>query len=120
MDLVRFISALGLAVLMLMPRTVNASGDVFRFEASADDFHFELILVGREDPGSVQARWTGKPASTTMRRHHIDMDRARQRLFVHPAHADGESAFELRVSGTVDELWFEGRRLQGVADWTVW
>jgi len=117
---IRSALAVGLAALLLSTPSVFASGDLFRFSASTDAFVFDLILVGREDPGYVQARWTGKPTDAPARRHHIDMDRARRQLIVYPVRADGQPAFELRVSGTTGELWFDGRRLRGTADWTVW
>ncbi|MDN8645569.1 hypothetical protein Q0S19_13950 [Stenotrophomonas indicatrix] len=115
-------AALAAALLSLPLAPAVASGDLFYFEAKQGDVFFMLMLVGREDPGSVNVSWKGAsiPQYPNMhRRYYVEFDRAKRQAYVRPLSRDGLPWFEMDVSGKSGNVLIDGRRLQGNADWTV-
>ncbi|WMJ69078.1 hypothetical protein [Stenotrophomonas sp. 24(2023)] len=111
------------AVLLSLPLApASASGDLFSFEAKQGDVSFMLMLVGREDPGTVSVNWKGASIPqypNAHRRYYIEFDRAKRQAYVRPLGRDGLPWFEMEVSGKRGNVLIGGLRLQGNADWSV-
>lgn len=116
--------ALGCIALMLLillaPTPVSASGDMFSFSASQGSFHFSLEMTGRQDPGVVQVSSSEFKDYMPRRAYYVEFDRARKHAYIRPRTRDGLPWFEMDVVGNKGVLHYNGRRMEGTADWTIW
>ncbi len=119
-SIVRLLSAPALlAFSLLTPTPVDASGDLFGFDASQGDFHFSLQMTGREDPGMVQVSSSEFKDYMPRREYYIEFDRARKHAYIRPRSRDGLPWFEMDVVGDKGVLHYRGRRMEGAADWEI-
>ncbi len=119
-SIVRLLCAFALlSFSLLSPTPVGASGDLFGFSASRGEFHFSLQMTGREDPGMVQASSSDFKGYMPRREYYIELDRARKHAYIRPRRRDGLPWFEMDVVGDKGVLHYQGRRMEGTADWEI-
>ncbi|MGH8038816.1 MAG: hypothetical protein ACREPD_13840 [Stenotrophomonas sp.] len=107
-----------LAFLCCLPSSINASGSLFRFEASQGAFHFSLEMTGRQDVGYIQIMSSEFKSYLPHRTYYVEFNRAQKRAYIRPRKRDGLPWFEVDVVGKKGVLHYEGRRVQGTANWT--
>jgi hypothetical protein len=114
--------ALLLALLCCLPASINASGSLFYFEASHCAFHFSLEMTGRQDVGAIQVSSSDFKVYMPHRKYYVEFNRAQKRAYIRPRKREGLPWFEVDVVGKTGVLLYEGRRMQGTANWTpeVW
>lgn len=105
-------------LLCCLPPSVIASGSLFRFEASQGAFHFSLEMTGRQDVGYVQVMSSEFKSYMLHRTYYIEFNRATKRAYIRPRKREGLPWFEVDVVGSRGTLHYEGRRVEGTADWT--
>jgi len=108
-----------LAFSLLNPAPVSASGDLFGFSASQGEFHFSLQMTGRQDPGMVQVSSSDFKGYMPRRDYYIEFDRARKHAYIRPRTRDGLPWFEMDVVGDKGVLHYQGKRMEGTADWEI-
>lgn len=116
------ISALLLAALCCLPSPLAASGSLFYFSASQGAFHFSLEMTGGQDVGAIQIMSSEFKSYMPQRTYYVEFNRAQKRAYIRPHKREGLPWFEVDVVGNTGVLLYEGRRMQGTADWTpeVW
>ena len=120
-SMLRLVGTLALLAFSLtLPAPAGASGDLFGFSASQGAFHFSLQMTGRQDPGVVQVSSSDFKDYMPRRDYYIEFDRAQKRAFIRPRTRDGLPWFEMDVVGNKGVLHYNGRRMEGTADWTIW
>jgi hypothetical protein len=116
------VKSLLLVMLCCLPSTLSASGSLFYFEASQGAFHFSLEMTGRQDVGAIQVSSSDFKVYMPHRKYYVEFNRAQKRAYIRPRKREGLPWFEVDVVGKTGVLLYEGRRMQGTANWTpeVW
>ncbi len=117
----RTFALLGMITLVAgLPSPAVATTDLFRFSASQNGFHFSLEMVGSTDPGYVQASSSDYKVFMPRRDYYVEFNRPQKRAYVRPKARDGLPWFEMDVVGEHGTLHYNGRRIEGTAEWGPW
>ncbi|WNH51892.1 hypothetical protein [Stenotrophomonas oahuensis] len=109
-----------LVLISTLPSPAAATGDLFRFHASQGEFSFSLEMAGRMDPGSVQISSSDFKPFMPRQPYYVEFNRAQQRAYVRPRTRGELPWFEMDVIGTRGVLHYNGRRMEGTAEWGPW
>jgi hypothetical protein len=112
------LKALLLVTLCCLPSTLCASSSLFYFEASQGAFHFSLEVTGSQDVGAIQVTSSDFKVYMPHRTYYVEFNRAQKRAYIRPRKREGLPWFEVDVVGKTGVLLYEGRRMQGTANWT--